>query len=346
MKYIGSKQKLLPFIKENIIEKTGYNPNWTVCDLFSGTGVVSKMFRNIGFKNIIANDFQFFSYVITKSYLLNKKDLQFKHFGGCYEAINYFNNNLEPFEGFVTRNFSPISLKYCGIERKFFTVENAMKIDAAVITAYKFIKEKFINESEFIYLLASILLALDRVSNTTSVYGAFLKDFSKHKRSLDPFLLKEIDIPKGEINATVYNKDALELIDKIEGDILYLDPPYNTRQYTLNYHVIETIAQNQQPELKGVSGLPSCEIPKSPFSSKKIAPFAFERLISNAKFNYVFIPYNNEGILEHDFFIDILQKEYKNVGMIKKEYRKYKSNLKRNGGNTVSELLFFGLNKK
>ena len=95
----------------------------------------------------------------------------------------------------------------------------------------------------------------------------------------------------------VYNEDANKLIRHIQGDVLYLDPPYNARQYCSNYHVLETIARYDNPILKGITGQRDTSMQKSAFCSKKTVAQAFEDLIANAQFKYIFLSYNNEGLM-------------------------------------------------
>ena len=93
---------------------------------------------------------------------------------------------------------------------------------------------------------------------------------------------------------------------KIHGDVLYLDPPYNARQYCSNYHVLETIARYDNLELSGVTGLRDSSSQKSKFCSKRTVVETFEDLIKNAQFKYIFLSYNNEGLMSLDTIKEIM----------------------------------------
>src|SRR5437867_7763349 len=94
-------------------------------------------------------------------------------------------------------------------------------------------------------------------------------------------------------HATLRNANAV--LCKIEGDVLYLDPPYNHRQYGANYHVLETIAAYDSPQLKGVTGMR--DYPRSRYCQTKEAAEALEDLIVNARAKHILLSYNDEGVL-------------------------------------------------
>ena len=176
-----------------------------------------------------------------------------------------------------------------------------------------------------------------KVANTASVYGAFLK---KLKKSASKRLILEPAIFELNDNEhLVFNENANDLIKKISGDILYLDPPYNERQYCSNYHILETIARNDNPKMKGKTGLREYSSQKSDFCIKNKVAIAFENLIKNADFKYIFLSYNNEGLMSLDTIKNIMSKygEYK---VFTQEYRRFKADSKRkNKATTTIEYL-------
>ena len=134
----------------------------------------------------------------------------------------------------------------------------------------------------------------------------------------------EIDkIPFESIKGKAYNMEAEDLICQIEGDILYLDPPYNARQYGSNYHILETIARNDNPQIKGKTGIRT-DNKKSRFCSKKEAPQALEEIIKGAKFKCIFLSYNNEGIIPFETIKNIFEK-YGKYQVFKKKYQRYRA---------------------
>lgn len=125
-------------------------------------------------------------------------------------------------------------------------------------------------------------------------------------------VLTPLPIMHGSVECKVYNEDISELIKAVKGDILYLDPPYNARQYCTNYHLLETIARYDSPEIYGKTGLREYSAQKSVFCIKSKVVQAFNDLIKNADFKYIFLSYNNEGLMSFD-----------TIGKVMKKYGKY-----------------------
>ena len=160
----------------------------------------------------------------------------------------------------------------------------------------------------------------------SSVYGAFLKHIKKSaQKEFKLELLPVIGGKKGE----VHNEDINTLIRKINGDVLYLDPPYNARQYCTNYHVLETIAKYDDPKLNGVTGLREYSEQKSLYCSKRTIAEVFDDLIKNAKFKYIFLSYNNEGLMSLDTIKDIMER-YGKYSFFTKEYKRFKADKDQN----------------
>ena len=264
MNYIGSKVSLLEFIDEcisNVLNKYNKNRvNIDFTDLFSGTGVVSNYFLQKGF-NIISNDKQYYSYVLNKGLLLNKNTLDYTmlKIEICKDDIkesdvyNYL-NNINKKQGFIYNNYSLGGTKNSEFERIYFSDDNAKKCDAIRLKIEEWKNKKLIDENVYYYLLASLINSIDIYANTASVYGAFLKKLKKSAQN--EFELKPYNKNNNIIgNVKIFNEDSNILIKKISGDILYLDPPYNNRQYCDNYHLLETIARYDSPKIKGKTGL-------------------------------------------------------------------------------------------
>ena len=188
----------------------------------------------------------------------------------------------------------------------------------------KWFNEKKIVSNIYYYLLCSLLECADKVANTASVYGAYLK---KLKTSASKELvLVGANYQLNDNEHEVYNEDANKLINQIEGDILYLDPPYNERQYGANYHLLNTIAEYKQFIPRGKTGLP--EYKRSMYCSKNTVLNEFEELIKNAKFKYIFLSYNNEGLMHCNTIKNIMTK-YGYYDLAKTDYQRFKADSNR-----------------
>jgi adenine-specific methyltransferase len=141
-------------------------------------------------------------------------------------------------------------------------------------------------------LLASLLEAIDKVANTASVYGAFLKKLKESAKK--PLILKPIFPPINDYENEVFNEDINSFIKGRKFDVVYLDPPYNERQYSANYHLLETIAKYDIPTIKGKTGLRDYNEQKSLYSKKTEVKQIFSDLIQNLDAKYIFLSYNDE----------------------------------------------------
>lgn len=290
MNYIGSKAKLLPFLKTTIRDVAGIDLSQKVfCDLFGGSGVVARSFKQEVF-SLISNDSEFYSYVLSKNYLQTQKIENSQTYIEMLNALELCKNGL------IYRNYCLGS----GSRRAYFSDANGQKIDALrqAIESYKE------DENTYYFLLASLLESVDKVANTASVYSAFLK-------TLKPLACKNIVMEPSSFEADekshlVFHEDANVLIKKIKGDILYLDPPYNHRQYGANYHILNTIALYDTFTPKGKTGVRNYV--SSAYCKGSQALQALEELIKNAEFHYLFLSYNDEGLMGQKDIRQVMQK--------------------------------------
>ena len=327
MNYIGSKLSLMDFLKEEIMATLKSEGDLRTfeelvfADGFAGTGIVGTEFKKMGF-SVISNDIQYYSYVMTRHFIENSEELFKNWVQNPFELLN----NIEPVEGFIYYNYSLGGTKGSEFERMYFTDENAKKCDAIRMEIEKWKNEKRITNDEYFYLLASLINSIDKVANTASVYGAFLKNYKKS--ALQPLILQPLEIVLSSKHNKSYNLPIEDWIRQVEGDILYLDPPYNERQYCSNYHMLETIAKYDNPIVKGKTGLRDYKEQKSDWCSKSKVCNVFEELISNAKFKYIFLSYNNEGLMSLEDVERIMTK-YGTYRLATKKYRRFKADNER-----------------
>jgi adenine-specific DNA-methyltransferase len=341
MRYIGNKLNLLEFIysviKENNISKG------TFLDIFSGTTNVAKFFKKKGFK-VIANDFMTYSYVFERAYICNNEVPIFRSLSNeiknpdIFKVINHL-NDLEGKDGFIFKNYCREGTLNSKFVRNYFSSENARKIDAIRDKIQDWRNQNKISENEFYILLCSLLEVVPSVSNIAGTYGAFMK--IDDPRMFKPLLLEVPTLIESDLKHECYNEDSNELIKKISCDILYIDPPYNNRQYATNYHLLESIAVWDKEILDNKTGLRPYNKQKSKYCYKSKCIEAFEDLIKSAKCKFILISYNTEGIIPYEEIMKILLKRGE-VKVYSQDYRRYKSNSNGNGLNkSLKELLLF-----
>ncbi|MDA3046546.1 DNA adenine methylase [Campylobacter sp. VBCF_06 NA8] len=317
MKYIGNKTRLLNFI-ENSMNSLNLPKNGTFMDLFSGTASVGKYFKDKGYR-IISNDFMTYSYVAQYVLLKINEVPKFEKISqnGIEEVLQIL-NSISPFKGYFFENFAP-SGKF---KRQYFSDDNAMKIDAIREQIQKWKLDNKINLDEYYVLLFSLINAADFVANISGTYGAYLKIW--RSMALKKIQLLEPNITNNNMENLVFQENANDLVRKIVADIVYIDPPYNERQYAPNFHVLETLAVWDKQNLKGKTGQRDYEDKKSKYSQKSNAALAFYDLIDNISAKYIILSYNNEGIINRDDIISIL-KNSGNLVEFTTEYRRFRT---------------------
>lgn len=333
LNYIGSKYQLLDWITSNIQEKTGLSTftDTTVADLFAGTGIVSYHFRKLG-ANIISNDAELFSSIIASAFTTTTyNDI-------CKEYITKLNKELETTilnAGYITKHYSP----YGEAERKFFTESNAKCIDYI----RQRLEELQLDQNTYKFLLASLIVSADAVSNVPAVYGCYLKNFKD--KALKQFTLIPVHtctIPPSTQSKSLNCNVLDETLNEVDADIIYLDPPYNERQYSKNYFPLNMIAKSpisleKEPELKGKTGIPTdCFI--SPFCKASQVEEAFDSLFKNLKTKWIFLSYNSESLISREKMCEIMQ-QYGDVSIIEKDYKRFKS-FEYNEDKAIKEYLF------
>jgi adenine-specific DNA-methyltransferase len=330
LNYIGSKHTLCHSIIEIIKKEIDVvkMSSSHFLDLFAGTGSIGFNMQDL-VSQCKANDLEYYSYVINCALLQCA-------YSEKLQSILDSCNHLDGVEGLIYKNYS----QNWECERMFFTSKNAGKADAIRIHIEKLKTANAITINEYYFLLASLIVSIDKVANTSCVYGAYLKEYKK--TALKPLLLLPIHV-KTDIKMVlnqVTNVSAEALSVKSEHyDIVYMDPPYNQRQYSANYSPLNYIAHyDESIVLKGVTGLID-GYNKSNFCSKPKVKQSFKTVLDNLKCDHIFISYNNEGLLSFEELKQLLAC-YGEVKVYKIQYKKFKAQ-KKVLEDTVYEYLWY-----
>ncbi len=318
MKYIGNKTRLLDFIDESLA-KEGIVAKGTFIDIFGGTGSVGRFYKERGMR-VISNDIMTYSYWAQYVLISINTMPTFERVakGGIEEVLSILNNPNLTKEGYIFDNFAPGGRA----GRQYFSDQNARRIDAIRELIEEWKDSGLLSKDEYAILVYSLVDAADFVANIAGTYGAYLKIW--RSMALKPICLKVPNIFNNNQENIVYQQDANSLIQSISGDILYLDPPYNTRQYAPNFHLLETLSVWDKQPLIGKSGLREYKDKKSRYCSKKEAYNALKELVANANASHIVLSYNDEGIISREEIYSILStrggvKEYI------KNYRRFRT---------------------
>ncbi|HEY8345877.1 MAG TPA: DNA adenine methylase [Symbiobacteriaceae bacterium] len=333
-KYIGSKSELLHFIAG--VVKARAPEARHVADLFCGSGVVAYYFASQGFQ-VTAGDNLYHNYLAARCF-----------FGGRPGEISWTEvaqrldwlQKLPPVEGYCYREYGG----------RYFTPENAGRIDAIREEVARWEAAGEIGEQMKAVLLTSLLYGADKVANTCGQYDAYLKHLGKPSYSpegahlVDAMVYKPLSLGMPQVVETdrsqVFCGDANRIGPTIECDVLYLDPPYNTRQYVDNYHVLENIARWEKPVLTGKTRKFQREHLKSAYSRRRDAAPSLAALIRSARCRHILLSYNNEGIISDQEIVAMLQ-ERGPVEIFTHPYTIFGNGAGRSGRRPIQERLFY-----
>jgi adenine-specific DNA-methyltransferase len=331
LNFIGSKLSLSEFIFDHFP-----NEIESFADLFSGTGIFTALTRKkFNPTVVVSNDTEYFSVVFAHAWCVPwRATLQTK-----INQLNKIAENPGKLKGggILHTHFAD------GVKRMYFTPQNGRIIDAMRQQLEIWKTDKKITKKNYYYLLACIIRAADQVANTTSTYAAFLKHYKKSAQKR--IYIKPIHKITTKTKSVVFQDDVLHttLDPQVKKcDVVYLDPPYNHRQYSDNYHVLNVIAyydlEKTQIRDSLKTGLLSGSF-KSPFCQKRCVHKAFEQLFSNLQGTpNVFMSYNNESMLTKKEVLELMSR-YGHPICYEKEYKKYNSK-KEQKQKSVIEYLF------
>ncbi len=268
-RYIGSKAKLTEWIM-NLIDKETENIG-TFVDIFAGTASIANQAIK-KYNRVIIND------------ILNANNVVYK---GFFEKGEWSKNKLHDIiTSYNTLDADLIEENYfsSNFGGKFYE-HNTAKLIGYIRQDIENLKPE-LTEKEYNILLATLIYNIDKLANTVGHFDAYIKKPIKPQ----PLRLRLIDAQNFE-NVKIYREDANKLAQKIKSDLVYIDPPYNSRQYNRFYHLYETLVKWDKPKLYGVALKPAPENSSLYCTTK--AKNTFEHLVSHLNTNFLVVSYNN-----------------------------------------------------
>lgn len=332
LRYLGNKESIAQKIKDIILDKVQLNDDSVIFDCFCGTGSISNIFKDMCKLKINDNLNCMSVYAYGR---IVSSNCSFDKLG--FNPIEYFNSSENVVEGYFYETYSP-----GGSERMYFSEYNAGRIDYFRQTIEEWWNNDQINEAEYCYMLSCLIESVSFVSNTAGVYGAFLKKWDE--RALKKIRFLDIsDGRKTKHNVERFTKKIEDIIEDINCDVLYLDPPYTQNQYGTQYHLLETLILNDKPKsVSKVTGSRSTKEMRSDWSRKYKVHILLDRIIAKTKATHIFLSYNNAGDMSKEYIESILKRYgYEDsYECIKIPYKKYE-NWKSANTETHFEYLFY-----
>jgi adenine-specific DNA-methyltransferase len=291
VKYIGSKQKLLGDILE-FVEAKHPTPG-TMIDVFAGTTRVGQAFRSKGW-NVQSSDLSWASEVYAHAFLIRTETS-----GTRIPALLEQLKTVAPTAGWLTNSYCEATTTD-GTKINMWTRVNGMKADAIRDTIAAWEAAQEISHHEAMILTACLIVALDKVDSSVGVQQAYLKKWAS--RALKPLALQDLPFSAGPPGTHLVG-DALA-IPYTQADVAYIDPPYSAHSYATYYHIWDSIARWDKPQvglktnrrMDRVAGSFDSGM-VSLWNSKKTAKKAFMDLVERLPVRYVVISYNDESLV-------------------------------------------------
>lgn len=269
-RYLGNKYKLLSFIKR--VADQHCKSVRTVADIFAGTGAVASAFID---KKLITNDLLYSNYMIHLAWFHAQTYERSK----IVRYIEFYNQFETQEENYMRINFADT----------YFSADTCSKIGWIREDIERAYRESEINDRERALLITSLLYAMDKIANTCGHYDAY-----RRHAAFDKVLELAIPVPADRLHPgnQCFNVDANQLVRTIRADLVYIDPPYNSRQYSDAYHLIENVARWEKPDVQGIARKMDRSAIKSAYCTRA-AVHALEELIRHIQAKYILFSYNN-----------------------------------------------------
>lgn len=325
--YLGNKRSLLPMIEQGLSEIEKEEQIYSIVDLFSGSGVVSRLFKSKGYK-VIANDLESYAKIVSECYLSNPEEFDIEKWKEIKAQIDAYPLVTD---GVISTLYAPQDTNNIQKgERAFYTRENAIRIDT-----YRAAIDAVCPEDYKKFFLAPLLSEASIHTNTSGVFKGFHKDRNTGigkfggtranalERITGDIVLRPPVLSNNNTPYLVYQSDANELASKISADVAYLDPPYNQHPYGSNYFMLNVILKNEMPtNISNVSGIVA-DWNRSNYNKKAKIYDSLNNVISDLNVKYILLSYNSEGFLTYDEIIEMME-QYGEVSVFSTQYNTFR----------------------
>jgi adenine-specific DNA-methyltransferase len=331
-RYLGNKTRLTDWIVGEIARVLP--PGSSIADPMCGTASVSLALARASY-SVTAADALTFPVIHARARLLAEKAPAFKILGGYDKALDWM-RLAAPLEGYFFREFGEAGKPANGrVPRLYFSAINAAHIDGIRDGILKLASSGSISEIEHSVLLHHLILATNKVANISGTYGYFLRKLSRP--ALQPLAFDPIEFEQTSGRHSVLQGSVEKHASTLHVDAVYLDPPYTKRQYAGNYHILETLAREDEPVAAGDGGLRPWKDQASDFCYRRSAGQAFRETLQQLNVPHVFISYSQDGQVQEDELLSILN-DFGKVTMQEQGYARYRSNDRVKDGSVLERL--------
>ncbi|MDN5795464.1 MAG: DNA adenine methylase [Intrasporangium sp.] len=331
-RYLGNKTRLTDWIVGEIVRVLPAGS--TIADPMCGTAAVSIALARAGY-SVTAADELTFPVVHARTRLLAKQAPAFKALGGYDKALDWMRSPV-PVEGYFFQEFGEAGKPANGrAPRLYFSAKNAAHIDGVRDGIRKLAAAGVLTEVEHSVLLHHLILSTNRVANISGTYGYFLRTLSRP--ALQTLTFEPIEFERTTGDHAVIQGRVEQLASTFTTDAVYLDPPYTKRQYAGNYHVLETLAREDEPVAAGDGGLRPWTDQASDFCYRRSAGQAFRETLKRLEVPHVFISYSEDGQVEEDELLSILS-DFGKVTLHEQPHARYRSNDRVKDGSVLERL--------
>jgi len=340
MRYLGCKATLIEKIQNLFEEKHLFGEHLTLFDAFCGTGTIAHHFKH--YFDITLNDNLHCATTYSSGRIYASR-CTFEGLG--VNPFDFFNNNDNQIIGFFSQNYAPALSG-----RMYFTDWNAGRIDYFRQQIQEWYDTKNITIEEYNYLLCALMESVSHVANVAGVYGAYLKTWDP--RAIKPIVFMQptdTDLKLDEQNnreVHVINKNIEDVIQDVPCDILYLDPPYTKNSYSVQYHILETLILNDNPELRGITGARQYENISNDWSKPNKVEIVFDKVLAKTQASHIVFSYSSDGLMSKEYILYVLKRYCYEDSVTCEEisYKRYK-NFKTENKQEHREYLFYGRKK-